>query len=316
MTFETMTIKIKFAKGRLAKRLSGVCLALLSLAHLASAAENPRAGPLDARVRFVDYRPYQVVRVRGLLRHSIQIEFSPEEDILQAAIGNTVAWEAAPVGHILFLKPREQQEPTNMSVVTHRPDGTLRSYQFELTSADDNDLKGQKPFYLLKYQYPADDALKRRAEAAAIAEAAKANNAARALAESDTAGPRNTHYSVQGRASFEPRAVYDNGKITTFEFPENMVIPAIYLVQGDGTESLVAKTVSNGDVCLHALGSKFVLRLGDEVLCVYNESYFPEGLATGTMTSSPVVERVTRQTRSPAPTPQANAIDRSALPQK
>ena len=189
-------------------------LALATFTPAARAAEDPRAGQLDARVRFVDYRPYQVVRVTGLLRHSIQIEFSPDEEILQAAIGNTVAWEAAPVGHILFLKPREQQEPTNMSMVTQRPDGTKRSYQFELTSTD-QDIKGQRPFYLLKYQYPADEAVKRKAEAAAVAELAKSRQAERALAGDETALPRNAHYMVQGAASFEPRSVSDNGKITT-----------------------------------------------------------------------------------------------------
>jgi type IV secretion system protein VirB9 len=280
-----------------AKRLAGACLALASLVPAVLAAEDPRAGQLDARVRFVDYRPYQVVRVTGLLRHSIQIEFSPDEEILQAAIGNTVAWEAAPVGHILFLKPREQQEPTNMSVVTQRPDGTKRSYQFELMSAD-QDIKGERPFYLLKYQYPADEAAKRKAEAAVLAEAAKAKAAERALSISESEGPRNARYTVQGSASFEPRAVSDNGKITTFVFPENMVIPAIYLVSGDGTESLVPKTVSGSEVRVHAIAAKFVLRQGDDVLCIFNEAYVPEGLATGTMTTSPAVERLTRDDRT------------------
>ena len=269
------------------------CLALVSFTAVTQAAEEPRAGQLDARVRFVDYRPYQVVRVTGLLRHSIQIEFSPDEDILQAAIGNTVAWEAAPVGHILFLKPREQQEPTNMSVVTQRPDGSKRSYQFELVSADEHLGVQKPPFYLLKYQYPADEAAKRKAEALAAAEAAKVKQAERTLAADETDLARNAHYTVQGSASFEPAAVSDNGKITTFVFPENMVIPAIYLVQGDGTESLVPKTVSGGEVRVHALGPKFILRQGAEVLCVFNEGYVPEGVATGTMTTSPAVERLT-----------------------
>ena len=277
--------------------LSTACLALVSGTTVALAAEDPRAGQLDARVRFVDYRPYQVVRVTGLLRHSIQIEFSPDEEILQAAIGNTVAWEAAPVGHILFLKPREQQEPTNMSVVTQRPDGTKRSYQFELTSADD-DFKGQRPFFLLKYQYPADEAAKRKAEAAAAADAAKAQHAERTLAADETGGPRNARYTVHGSASFEPRTVSDNGKITTFVFPENMVIPAIYLVAGDGSESLVPKTVLGGEVRVHAIAAQFVLRQGDEVLCLFNEAYVPEGLATGTMTTSPAVERLTRDDKT------------------
>ena len=279
------------------KLLAGACLALIGLTSAALAAEDPRAGQLDARVRFVDYRPYQVVRVTGLLRHSIQIEFSPDEEILQAAIGNTVAWEAAPVGHILFLKPREQQEPTNMSVVTQRPDGTKRSYQFELMSAD-QDIKGERPFYLLKYQYPADEAAKRKAEAAAAAEALKAKQAERTLAADETGGPRNARYTVQGSASFEPRTVSDNGKITTFVFPENMVIPAIYLVSGDGSESLVPKTVSGGEVRVHAIAAKFVLRQGDEVLCIFNEAYVPEGLATGTLTTSPAVERLTRDDKT------------------
>ena len=282
-----------------AKLLAGACLALASLVPAVLAAEDPRAGQLDARVRFVDYRPYQVVRVTGLLRHSIQIEFSPDEDILQAAIGNTVAWEAAPVGHILFLKPREQQEPTNMSVVTQRPDGTKRSYQFELMSAG-QDIKGERPFYLLKYQYPADEAAKRKAEALAAAEALKAKQAERTLAADEAGGPRNARYTVQGSASFEPRAVSDNGKITMFVCPENMVIPAIYLVSGDGTESLVPKTVSGGEVRVHAIAAKFVLRQGDDVLCIFNEAYVPEGLATGTMTTSPAVERLTRDAKMSA----------------
>ena len=321
-----MTSTIMTRRASSPNRLSGACLALVSLVPAVLAAEDPRAGQLDARVRFVDYRPYQVVRVTGLLRHSIQIEFSADEEILQAAIGNTVAWEAAPVGHILFLKPREHQEPTNMSVVTQRTDGTKRSYQFELMSAD-ADFNGRPPpFFLVKYQYPADEAARRKAEAAARADAAKANDAERALLLGDTAGPRNAHYTVQGSASFEPHAVYDNGKITTIVFPENMVIPAIYLVHGDGTESLVPKTVSGGEVRVHALGSKFVLRLGEEVLCVFNESYVPEGLATGTMTTSPAVERLTRddQTRddktldvkvSAGPLPPAGP-SLTALPQK
>ncbi len=316
MTRKIRTIKSMTPKVALGKILFCACLALVTLAPAARAAEDPRAGQLDARVRFVDYRPYQVVRVTGLLRHSIQIEFSPDEEILQAAIGNTVAWEAAPVGNILFLKPREHQEPTNMSVVTQRPDGTKRSYQFELASAD-AELKGQPPpFFLVKYQYPADEAAKRKAEAAALAEAAKAKDAERALALSETEGPRNAHYTVQGAASFEPHAVYDNGKITTFVFPENMVIPAIYLVQGDGTESLVAKTVSGGEVRVHAIAAKFVLRQGDQVLCLFNEAYVPEGLATGTLTTSPAVERLTRNSLKSAVHPQALAAGPAAQPQK
>jgi type IV secretion system protein VirB9 len=276
----------------------------------AHAAEEPRAGRLDARVRFVDYEPYQVVRVAGWLRHATQVEFAPDEDVLQVAVGNAVAWEASPVGHILFLKPREHQPPTNMSVVTQKKDGTKRSYQLELATVD-GDLKSkQPPFFLVKYQYPADEALRRKAEAAARAEQQKTKDAERALASDDPWGPRNWHYSIQGATSFEPSAVYDNGKITTFTFPENMTIPAIYLVHRDGTESLVPKSVRGGDARVHATGEKFVLRHGGEVLCIFNEAYVPEGIATGTMTTSSDVERMTKLRAPPAaakPTAQTQA---------
>ncbi len=95
-----------------------------------------------------------------------------------------------------------------------------------------------------------------------------------------------------------------------------MVIPAIYLVQGDGTESLIAKTVTSGEVRVHAIAAKFVLRLGDEVLCLFNETYVPEGLATGTLTTSPAVERLTRESIKPAVHPQALAAGPAAQPQK
>ncbi len=38
----------------------------------------------------------------------------------------------APAANLLFLKPTELREPTNMQVVTRRRDGERRSYQFEL----------------------------------------------------------------------------------------------------------------------------------------------------------------------------------------
>jgi type IV secretion system protein VirB9 len=121
---------------------------------------------------------------------------------------------------------------------------------------------------------------------------------------------------VQGSASFEPRTVTDNGKITMFVFPENMVIPAIYLVSGDGSESLVPKTVSGGDVRVHAIAAKFVLRQGDEVLCIFNEAYVPEGLATGTLTTSPAVERLTRDGKLSAGAMPPSGSTLIAQPQK
>ena len=63
-----MTLKTMMRASILSKVISSASVALVSVCTFAVAAEDPRAGQLDARVRFVDYRPYQVVRVTGLLR--------------------------------------------------------------------------------------------------------------------------------------------------------------------------------------------------------------------------------------------------------
>src|SRR3546814_4589146 len=94
----------------------------------------PTRAPQDNRVRLVNYQPYNITRIVGTIRSSVQVEFAPDEEIAHVALGNTVAWEVAPAGHILFLKPRENQPSTNISVVTTRRDGSKRSRSEEHTS--------------------------------------------------------------------------------------------------------------------------------------------------------------------------------------
>ncbi|PRA81784.1 hypothetical protein CQ054_20095 [Ochrobactrum sp. MYb29] len=101
-------------------------------------------------------------------------------------------------------------------------------------------------------------------------------------------------YSAQGSASIEPSSVYDNGKMTTFTFDGNAEIPAIYIQNSDGTESLVPKSVDGNMVMVHALSRKFTLRRGKDTLCVFNEAFSPQGINPETSTTSPSVERVVR----------------------
>ncbi|MBB4571429.1 P-type conjugative transfer protein VirB9 [Rhizobium leucaenae] len=258
----------------------------------ALALETPRGAPQDNRIRFVDYQPYNVTKVVGSLRSSVQIEFAGDEEIAHVALGNTVAWEVAPAGNILFLKPRENQPMTNISVVTTRRDGSTRSYQIELTARDGPVAAGQDTYFYIKYRYPGDEAERRRAQAAAQTQAAQASAADKVLALHEQYGPRNWRYSAQGTAPLEPQAVYDNGKITTFAFRGNQEMPAIYMENSDGTESLVPKSVDGDLVLVHAIGRKFILQRGGDVLCVFNEAYDPVGVNPDTNTTSPSVERV------------------------
>ena len=272
-------------------------IALLLTAGWSSAApalETPRGAPQDSRIRFVDYQPYNITRVVGSLRSSVQIEFAADEEIAHVALGNTVAWEVAPAGNILFLKPRENQPVTNISVITTRRDGSTRSYQMELTARDGPVAAGQDTYFYVKYRYPADEVERRRQDATARAQAVQAGQADKVLALHEQYGPRNWRYAAQGSATLEPQAVYDNGKITTFAFSGNQEMPAIYMENSDGTESLVPKSVDGDLVLVHAISRKFILRRGGDVLCIFNEAYEPAGINPDTNTTSPSVERIVK----------------------
>jgi len=258
------------------------------------ALEIPHSASQDSRVRFVNYQPFNITRIVGSLRSSVQVEFAADEEIAHVALGNSVAWEVAPAGNILFLKPREKQPVTNISVVTTRRDGSTRSYQMELTARDGTVDVGQNTYFYLKFRYPADEANARRQQAAARARAAQAEEADDVLALHEAYGPRNWRYSAQGSQSLEPQSVYDNGKITTFAFVGNQEMPAIYIENPDGSESLVSKSVDGNLVMVHAISSKFILRRGKDVLCVFNEAYSRVGINPDTNTTSPSVERVVR----------------------
>ena len=276
-----------------------VWMVLTGLPSMALALEIPHGASVDSRVRFVDYRPYDITKIVGSLRSSVQIEFAADEEITHVALGNSVAWQVAPAGNILFLKPREKQPVTNMSVVTARRDGSTRSYQFELNIRDGPVVAGQPTYFYVKYRYPADDAQRRRQGAAAKARAEQAGEADKVLALHEAYGPRNWRYSAQGAVALEPQAVYDNGKITAFAFTGNQEMPAIYMVNSDGSESLVPKTVDGELVLVHAISRKFILRRGGDVLCIFNEAYDRVGINPGTDTTSPSVERVVKTPASP-----------------
>jgi type IV secretion system protein VirB9 len=261
----------------------------LACAAPALALQQPAAGQRDARVRTVAYDPANVVKINGVIRASTQVVFADDEEIAHVAIGDTVAWEVAPAGSILFLKPRERHPPTNLQVVTTRADGRKRSYQFELSIAESSLAEG---YFVVRFAYPGDEIERRRFEAAARGAEREGAMIEQAFDASRAEAPRNWRFSAQGSADLEPEAVFDDGKETSFRFAGNREIPAIYLIASDGSETLAAKDVRDELVVVHATAREFRLRKGGDVLCVYNEAFDPVGVNPSTNTMSPNVARL------------------------
>lgn len=124
------------------------------IAALALASPAAAQAPLDPRIRELTYDPAAVYRIAGAFRTATQIVFSPEETIRHAAIGDSVAWEVAAEGSVLFLKPRERHQATNLLVVTER-EGAVRHYAFELLAREAGDRTAIA--YQVRFRYPADE---------------------------------------------------------------------------------------------------------------------------------------------------------------
>ena len=259
------------------------------------ALQEPRPGSRDPRVRTVVYDEMNVVRVVGTVLASTQVVFGPGEEIAHVAVGDATAWQVAPAGNLLFLKPTELRA-TNMQVVTRRQDGAHRSYQFEL-QARDGAITREAPntHFKVVFRYPDDE---RRAAATRAAEerAAAASQLARDRLEAEPlSGPRNWRYSAQGSVAIQPLEVSDDGRVTAFRFPGNAEVPAIYAVAPDGSEAIVPRNVQGELVMVHTTAARFRLRRGSEVLCVFNHGFDPVGRNTGTGTATPEVVRELRQ---------------------
>lgn len=254
----------------------------------AFASETPVPGSKDARLRNVNYDPDQVVTIVGSFRHAIQIQFGPGETITQAALGDTVSWQIAPVSNIVFLKPRERAGGTNLIVVTIA-NGAPRTYHFNLS------IGTARTMYGIRFRYPREErALAALQIQVAQAEAARAVEATVTTAALDHAvieGTRNMNYTVQGDASLQPTEVSDNGEFTVLRYPGHADIPSIFAVDVDGTEAIVPYDVREDFVIVHAVYRQLRLRRGASVLCIFNEAPPRNDRSDRTGTVSNVVER-------------------------
>lgn len=254
----------------------------------AHASDTPIPGSKDARVRNVNYDPDQVVTIVGSFRHAIEIQFGPGETVTQAALGDTVSWQIAPVGNILFLKPRERAAGTNLIVVTNAG-GTPRTYHFNLSLGT-----GQQ-MYGVRFRYPREEramaALQLQVAQAQAARAVETTVAQTALDHAVIEGARNMNYTVQGDSSLQPTEISDNGEFTVMRYPGHADIPSIFAVDVDGTETIVPYDVREDFVVIHAVYRQIRLRRGTSVLCIYNEAPLRNDRGDRTGTVSNVVER-------------------------
>lgn len=265
---------------------SSTLLALV--AALALASPVAAQASLDPRIRELTYDPAAVYRIAGAFRTATQIVFSPDETIRHAAIGDSVASEVAAEGSVLFLKPRERHQATNLLVVTERG-GMIRHYAFELVAREAGDRTAIA--YQVRFRYPADDQAQAARALAAQAEAVERRLIGLELERGVVEGARNLAWSAQGDATLQPSEVSDNGRFTVLRFPGVQALPAVFEVGEDGSERLIPYDVRGEFVVIHGVTRGLRLRRGQSVLCLFNDAYDPRGVGVATGTASPAVDR-------------------------
>jgi len=249
----------------------------------------PAPGVVDGRIRTAAYDSNEVYRLQARVGFQLEIEFEPGERFVGLGAGDLRALSFVAEGNRLFLKPKVARVDTNLTVVT-----SLRSYRFSyavsqsLPGGDDPDV-----IYLLRFTYPpAIAAGKDRSPAEAPVTGA--DPVGKRLSAAAETAPRNLDYWFCGHPSLKPVEASDDGMRTRLRFSPRAELPAVFVRNDDGSESLVNFSIEQGDVMVHRLARRFVLRRGKLTGCVVNAAYSGSGQRAPSQTISPEVERATQ----------------------
>ena len=194
-------------------------------------------GP-DARVQTVFWDPDQIVNITGATGWQLMIEFAADERIENVAIGDAQAWQVTPNKRArnLFLKPLLKNAQTNMTVITDR-----RRYIFALDTAP---RRASTP-WVVRFEYPPPPVV-----------------LVQEIVEEQQPVVENSNYIKQGDAGLLPTRVWDDGRMTYFEFDENVSLPAIFVGKPGKDEALANSTMRGRVVVIQQLASAFTLRDG------------------------------------------------------
>ena len=261
------------------------CTCALAFCSTAIAESIPLKGAHDARMKTVTYNQDDVTKVVGYYGYSTDIELAPGESVVDIAIGDSLAWEIAPSSNHLFVKPREENAVTNMTVVTNK-----RVYQFALDARRSTSANDRQMYFQVRFNYPGDKAALAKAQQDQRIAEARARMVDSAFAKANL--PINWNYYVRGERQIRPVEIYDDGRFTFMRFPGAQEIPAVFMINADGSESIVNGAMQGDQYVVQVVAKQLVLRKGQSVACLENRSFNRYGIATPSGTASPEVERV------------------------
>ncbi len=294
-----------------------VTLFLLCSGASSDAAEVPEPGDGDQRVRYVTYQRDEVTRVtvrRGIVT---RIVLGDDEHIVIAGSGflaDCAKPEAewcirADVGtNQVWIKPKDQATHNNLELRTDK-----RDYSLEFTVVGNHPIRRKQhaeqvprgkvePMYRVIFRHPQvpSHPAALTAMQASAHRAQQARNNANLLADrldSFMPEPRNWSYSMEvlpGGDDITPALVFDDGRFTYFLFPPNREIPAIFYLSPLGEETRINFHMEKDLAVVQRMGRRFVLRLGDAVVGIWNDAFDTTGVAASEGTTVSGISRTLR----------------------
>jgi len=234
----------------------------------------------DSRLRSVLYSNDEVYRLRGFAGYQIDLEFEADERFVGLGSGDVEGLAFESQDNHLFIKPKAINVRTNLTVLT-----TRHTYHFDYTVGplhtdhDDKDV-----VYALRFEYQ-----KPKTVASTLTLAADAT-----LSTAPSTRERNTDYWFCGSDVLQPIQAWDDGVHTHLRFGSRAELPALFVRNDDGTESLLNFNVDHDEVVMHRVARQFIVRRGRLVGCIVNRGFRGSGDSLDTGTVSTDVERTTR----------------------
>jgi type IV secretion system protein VirB9 len=239
----------------------------------------PMRGVTDSRIRTVLYSPDDVYRLYGFVGYALDLEFASDEVFVGLSAGDPEALTYSAHENVLTLRPKAASSQMNLTVSTNR-----RRYYFEYRIAERSMGRfADEAMYAVRFMYPAGPAAKESLT--------PEQRVARDLALAQRNRPRNVDYWFCGNGAIKPVAASDDGVHTRLTFAAKAELPAIFVSNDDGSESLLNFSMDAGDVVIHRVAPRFIVRRGRLTGCIVNKGFAGSGERLESGTIAPEVTR-------------------------
>jgi type IV secretion system protein VirB9 len=267
-------------------RIAVIAACVLAFACNIHAETLPTKGQTDQRIRTALYSPDEVYRLYGFVGFHLDIEFDADESFTSISGGDLDALTYSAHENVLTLKPKVASAEMNLAVTTNK-----HRYYFEYTASDlPPGRHGEPVMYAVRFKYPPPPK-------AAGDSMTPEERIQRDLARAPQARPHNIDYWYCGNPSVKPLSVSDDGVHTRLTFAAKGELPALFVRNDDGSESLLNFSLSEGDVIIHRVAARFIVRRGKLTGCIVNKGFVGAGDRLGSGTIAPDVNRDVKDAR-------------------